>query len=159
MYLIAHRGNTHGPKIDMENRPEYLLKAINNGFQVELDVWLIEDNLYLGHDKPQYKISIDFLLYHKNKIWCHAKNIEALEELLGYGLHTFWHQNDDYTITSRGYIWAYPDKRMESGGIYVMPERDDTYVPLSAEGVCSDYVGQLDKLCIEDGRSDHSTGG
>ena len=24
--------------------------------------------------------------------------------------HYFWHQEDDYTITSKGIIWAYPGK-------------------------------------------------
>ena len=38
--LIAHRGNTRGPKPEKENQPEYILQAIQEGFDVEIDVWM-----------------------------------------------------------------------------------------------------------------------
>ena len=37
---IAHRGNTRGPNPEKENQPEYILQAINEGFDVEIDVWM-----------------------------------------------------------------------------------------------------------------------
>ena len=46
------------------------------------------------------------------KIWFHAKNIEAFYELLKLNIVCFWHQNDDVTLTSNGYIWTYPGKQL-----------------------------------------------
>ena len=46
MIYIAHRGNLAGPNSDDENKPEYLLKAINAGFYVETDLWLINSELF-----------------------------------------------------------------------------------------------------------------
>ena len=41
-------------------------------------------------------------------IWCHAKTSDALSALKKIEAHYFWHQDDDYTITSKGYFWTYP---------------------------------------------------
>ncbi len=139
MILIAHRGNIDGPNPRKENSPQYILDAISNGFNVEVDIWIKNEKLFLGHDEPQYPIKNNFLDTYKSKLWCHAKNIAALEYLLSNDFHTFWHQNDDYTITSKGFIWTYPNKHVEKG-IYVLPEKFDTCIPKACLGICSDYV-------------------
>jgi hypothetical protein len=48
------------------------------------------------------------------------------ENLLNY----FFHQEDDITLTSKGYIWAYPGKQPIKNSIAVMPElnKDDLTV-------------------------------
>ncbi len=61
MILISHRGNTYGPKKELENKPEYILDTLQKGYDVEIDVWSVDKQFYLGHDKPQYKISKDVL--------------------------------------------------------------------------------------------------
>ena len=33
MKLIAHRGNINGPKYDLENKPKYIMNAINKGYK------------------------------------------------------------------------------------------------------------------------------
>ena len=40
-----------------ENSPDYIQKAIDKGFHVEVDVWSFEDDGYwLGHYEPQYHV-------------------------------------------------------------------------------------------------------
>ena len=62
MKLIAHRGNINGPNQEMENNPDYILNTLRFGYDCEIDVHLINNELYLGHDAPTYKITVDFLL-------------------------------------------------------------------------------------------------
>jgi hypothetical protein len=62
-------------------------------------------------------------------------------------LNYFWHQSDDYTITSNGYFWTYPGKSIGSKSIIVLPEIIDgiEVVKMLAErpyGVCTDYPKQ-----------------
>ena len=92
MILIAHRGNLSGPS-ERENEPTYLQEAMDLGFDVEVDVWKNEGGYYLGHDFPHYPISKAFLL-HKS-VWCHAKNVEALQSLKDDKARHFWHQAPD----------------------------------------------------------------
>jgi hypothetical protein len=120
MILIAHRGNTHGRNKERENKPDYIDEALALGFDVELDVWIKDEQLFLGHDGPETRIDVIFLRERESKLWCHAKNLEALEYLLEHGFHTFSHDVDEYTITSKGYIWAHPKSRFSSKTICVM---------------------------------------
>ena len=56
MFFISHRGNLEGPIRSEENKIDYINNAINQNFDVEIDVWFKNNNFYLGHDEPQYKI-------------------------------------------------------------------------------------------------------
>jgi sulfur transfer complex TusBCD TusB component (DsrH family) len=143
--LIAHRGNTHGPKPEYENAPDYIDAAISKGFDVEVDVWFNDGQLSLGHDFPQYKISETFLFERAAMLWCHAKNLEALIFLTKKSIHTFSHDKDDYVLTSKGVIWAYPGKSITAETICVMPERACYSLEelIKCRGVCSDLVSQI----------------
>ena len=152
MKLIAHRGNIEGPNPLKENDPEYIDIALKENFDVEIDVRysVIDKKFYLGHDDPQYQVNWYWLSSRLNSLWIHCKNIEALYEFSSStsGFNYFWHQNDDFTLTSQNYIWTYPGKFYTPKSIIVMPEmnmgRDisdlKTY---NCFGVCSDYIGQL----------------
>ena len=110
MIYISHRGNVDGPVKDKENNIDHIQKALNKGFEVEVDVRFNKNKFFLGHDYDQFEVDKEFLL--NDKIWCHAKTTEALIELDKIKAHYFWHQEDDYTITSRGFIWTYPGKKL-----------------------------------------------
>ena len=88
-------------------------EAIDKGYDVEIDVWFINDEWFLGHDEPQYEIELNFLVDLEDKIFCHCKNIDALNRMNDNGrIHCFWHQEDDVTLTSKGYMWTYPGKQL-----------------------------------------------
>jgi hypothetical protein len=44
-HLIAHRGNMCG-KTKWENHPDYLLEALQAGFDIEVDVWIDDSQQY-----------------------------------------------------------------------------------------------------------------
>ena len=137
MYLISHRGNINGVNKDKENNPEYINKALENDFEVEVDVRFDDNKFFLGHDHNQYEIDKKFLL--NQKIWCHAKTSEALIALKKIEAHYFWHQEDDYTLTSKGYIWTYPGKKLLDKSICVLPEIAN-YKEIDCLGICSDFI-------------------
>jgi hypothetical protein len=134
--LISHRGNLDGPNPTQENHPDYLTKALQLGFDVELDVWYRAGEVHLGHDAPQYTTTLQFL--KNDKFWCHAKDLAALELMLENNIHCFWHQDDDFTLTSKGYIWTYPKKPACSKSVLVMPKRKK--IEKGCYGICTDYI-------------------
>ena len=143
MILISHRGNISGPDAKSENHPDYLKRAVKMGYNVEMDVWHREKKWYLGHDEPQYKIDMTFLL--NDFFWCHAKNVEVFKEMLSRGIHCFWHQEDDVALTSRGYIWTYPGKKLTTKSICVSPEKQKIKT-FDCMGICSDYIENYKNL-------------
>jgi hypothetical protein len=144
MKLIAHRGNIAGPS-KRENAVEHIQHALSLGFDAEVDVWY-SNGWWLGHDKPTYLIDNLHTLFDNSKIWWHCKNFTALEMLQNSGLNYFWHQEDDHTLTSKGYIWTYPGKDTGARNIIVMPEMVmpiEDIKNIRAFAICSDYVSQL----------------
>lgn len=141
MILIAHRGNTNGKLESYENEPNYIDLAISKGYDVEVDVWYIDNQLYLGHDTPQYGVDFRWFRDRLSKLWVHCKNIEALLyfKTCSYNINYFWHQEDDVTLTSQNYIWAYPGKQPIKQSIAVMPEIYNDNVS-EAIGICSDNI-------------------
>ena len=140
MIWIAHRGNIKQKEPHLENHPDYLMAAIQKGYDVEVDVWLVDNNWVLGHDAPQYQVSSSFLAH--NQMWLHAKNLLALARLVKEKHHCFWHQEDDVTLTSRGYLWTFPGKELMPGSISVMPEFVQ-YSPQELQrcaGICTDRI-------------------
>ena len=137
MYFISHRGNIDGIIKENENKPEYINKALESGFEVEVDVRFEDNKFFLGHDYNQFEIDKKFLL--NKKLWCHAKTREALIELQKIKAHYFWHQNDDYTITSKGFVWTYPGKKLLPQSICVLPEIVN-YKTINCLGICSDSI-------------------
>ena len=146
MILISHRGNIDGKKPHLENSPSYIDEAIELGYDVEVDLWLVDDKFYLGHDEPQYKVDLEWLISHEKKLWVHCKNAESLENLTSltnHSLNYFWHQSDDYVITSKKYIWVFPGRDLIRGSIAVLPETwkssKSTKQMTTAFGICTDY--------------------
>ena len=73
MRKIAHRGNTNGPSIN-ENQLWYIDKALDAGYDAEIDIWIIGDQIWSGHDSAQYLVPEEFLYRNILHLWIHCKN-------------------------------------------------------------------------------------
>ena len=143
MILISHRGNLQGRNIQLENNPQYIEDARKAGFYVEIDLWVINDMLYLGHDEPQYLIDSQFI---NNKFYfVHCKNHEALLYMNknSWSCDYFWHEEDHYTLTSKNKIWAHPKASILPESICVVINEDEPTKYSNCLGVCSDYIGKF----------------
>jgi len=149
MKLISHRGNIDGPNNSQENNPEYVDNALKFFYDVEVDLRLKNDKFYLGHDEPQYYVPMIWLVERKDNLWIHCKDLDCLNNFSNSPIdfNYFWHQEDDYTLTSKNFIWTYPGKKYKSKSVIVMPEWDnmsyDELKNIDCYGVCSDYVKML----------------
>jgi len=156
MIFIAHRGLTEGPNSKLENRPEQILKSLEQGFHCEIDVRYIDGRWLLGHDNPDYEVNYEFL--EQYGLWIHAKNLDALYVLgANKKLNFFWHQNDDFTLTSQGQIWTFPEKTLTRDSIMLMPEwHDPNFERLNFNclGICSDYVSRIKEVYDQRPKSD-----
>jgi hypothetical protein len=146
MILISHRGNLTGKNTDLENNPEYIDTALTLGYDVEIDLWVVDGLLYLGHDEPQYEIELSWILDRINNLWVHCKNINSVLFIKGIDkpINYFWHEEDTLTLTSHNHLWVYPGKQPIKDSISVLPEifNDDVSQCI---GICSDYIKNYDK--------------
>jgi hypothetical protein len=139
--IISHRGNLNGPNSCKENDPDWIEYVIDLGYDVEVDIWY-DGGFYLGHDKPEYKINKKWLEKNSKFLWIHCKNQKALFELsrMGSQYNYFWHQNDYYTLTSKSFIWVYPNKRLLKYSICVLPELGINGRIKECYAICTDFV-------------------
>lgn len=145
MKYIAHRGLIDGPNLELENNPEHITDVLYMSYDCEVDLWKIKEEWWLGHDEPKYKVDEKFI--GKQGLWLHCKNLDALLELSTRPIHYeyFWHQEDDFTLTSGNYIWTYPGKDLTTNSISVQPEADEAWWNWTKDckniaGVCTKYV-------------------
>lgn len=149
MKIIAHRGNTRGPEPEKENSLLHIYDAIRRGFDVEIDIWIYENDIvFFGHDFPQYETTIETVESLKNKAWWHCKNVEALYYFSNstHYYKYFWHQEDDFTLTSNNYIWTYPGRPLTPYSISVLPEKNE-FRDIGGEiyGICTDFCIDVEK--------------
>ena len=146
MLYISHRGNIDGKNETLENKPSYIDTAISNGYDVEVDVWWLDNQLWLGHDEPQYNVNFRWFRDRITKLWIHCKNVDAVVYFkeCEYEFNFFWHESDTITLTSLNNIWAYPGKQPIKNSISVMPEIYDDDVT-ECLGICSDVISRYKK--------------
>jgi hypothetical protein len=153
MRWILHRGNNTGPN-SVENNPLELLKLLKDGYEIEIDLWYKDNKFYLGHDRAEYEIEKSFL--DNSGLWIHCKDAITLEfmNVNKKHLNYFYHTNEDYVLTSRGYIWCYVGKPPLEGSVIVMPEKaleSYTWSNLILKNciICSDYKIDYVKLLFK----------
>jgi hypothetical protein len=150
MKIISHRGNIRGPVLDKENRPSYIDSAIGNGYDVEIDLRLVNNEIWLGHDEPQYKVEHNWIISRKQHLWIHCKNVEIAYYLKDYKneLNYFCHYSDSFTLTSTGHLWVHDLNGIinESSIIpLINKESVGRYKQYNCYGICTDYPSLIEK--------------
>lgn len=148
MKIIAHRGNLYGPNPETENTVEQILKAINEGFEVEVDMWFHgHDRLMLGHDRPTTHIETGIFQMYAPHLWVHWKR----ESGLLFGLvclseaRQFMHDMEAKAKVSDGSIWLYPgtpitdEMRKAPAIVACLPELAPDWDLTHATYICTDY--------------------
>ncbi len=153
--IISHRGNLNGPEVTTENKPSQIDFVIELGFHCEIDLRYENGKLYLGHDKPDYLINYQWLLDRNRYLWVHCKSFHTIDKLMhdNVDINYFWHQNDEHTLTSKGYLWTFPGCKLGKKSVAVLPESKlsennwNNKTLSEVYAVCTDYPNiYLDRL-------------
>lgn len=146
MKLISHRGNIKDPVPSRENSPSYIDTAISSGYDVEVDIRYINDKFYLGHDTPDYEVTLTWLIKRKEMLWLHCKDLESankLSELVVHDFMYFCHTSDPYILTSNNFIWVH-DLKLRLTPKTIIPLLSETdvknYNGVPVYAVCTDYI-------------------
>ena len=151
MIFISHRGNLNGPEPLRENCPSYIDEALRAGYDVEIDLRMVDAELYLGHDEPQYLIDRDWLLKRKEHLWIHIKDYESIVWISQQEIDFkyFCHESDNFTLTSNGYVWSNDyNKVMTDKCIVPLINRQQVlqYNQKDFYAVCSDYIYDCERV-------------
>jgi hypothetical protein len=153
--ILLHRGN-NGLDTLNENHPSTINIRNSEGYAVECDIWFRVDKWYLGHDTPEYEVmDLEVFLSERSNL-IHAKDGETFAKLLkycrerGFNNEIFYHTSEDYVLSTRGNIIAYPGNELYSGSFCMMPEsmgRNITDIEQKNIGeICSDSLELIHKI-------------
>lgn len=151
MKIIAHRGLLNGPT-DIENCPIQIEKAIQEGFDVEIDLRYEFGKYWLGHDQAEYQILFEQIWNWSDKVtvYLHCKTVYTLQTVSKIGnnknkILPFFHDVDDCILLPDHTIWVHPKSEEKAyfdaiNSIFVIPSlRDATKYSNNCYGVCTDY--------------------
>ena len=156
MKIISHRGNIERIIPERENTISYIDEAIALGYDVEIDIWKIGENLFLGHDAAETKINLNWLEKRKKNLWIHTKNIDAYEYFIKIDndFIFFYHSKEDFTMTSNFLIWAHDYNKISNHSICVVPLLNERQLKENKKhinkwyAVCTDFVKYCEEIAV-----------
>lgn len=155
MLYISYRGIYDGQNFQDANTPNQIGKAFNAGFACMVDVWRVDNKLYLGTDQPLTEVSPNFL--KGKKFWINARNVDMQTWLqsqpANYYPNYFWFndaEENDPATTSGGQIITPGTVPINNQSIVFLPEIQDramfSTVKLRCYGVCSNYLTFIKRM-------------
>jgi hypothetical protein len=147
--FISHRGNLlAGQESPKENTVQAIDECICLGYEVEIDVWRTDEGWFLGHDRPENKVSLFYLILNCRRLWFHCKNSAAFNVLKWFG--GFMHDSEPKAISLTIFnrlIWNHSSNHIYNDKtVCVMPELHNLKPShySAAYGVCSDDIVNIE---------------
>jgi len=179
MKIISHRGNIDSSSVGYSyyensiDKIKFILEKTQ--YDIEIDIRITPVNgelsMWTGHDYPVDKLTEEIFTYlsdYHERLWIHAKDLATLSALIfvekeykksirnnsfkesDYANY-FYHNTDDYTLTSNHYIWTYFNKEVGDRSVIVVADEDITRPYLSSllkrncYAICTDkpYQAQI----------------
>tara|TARA_B110001452_G_scaffold267092_1_gene275701 strand:+ start:162 stop:614 length:453 start_codon:yes stop_codon:yes gene_type:complete len=149
MKIISHRGNLKGPDPKNENTQRHIDIALKGSFDVEIDLWKINDKFFLGHDEPLNEVSLEWLESRKKNLWIHTKNFLAFEDLMetNNNYNFFFYTREPLVLVSNGKIWCHKPFLISNPKNCIIPILHDKFPKRNKYykwyGVCTDFPQKL----------------
>jgi hypothetical protein len=155
MLYISYRGIFDGQNFQDANTPNQIGKAFNAGFSCMVDVWRVDDKLYLGTTQPLTEVSPNFL--KGKRFWINVRNTEMQTWIQAQSStdypNYFWFndsEENDPATTSGGQIITPGTVPINNQSIVFLPEIQDramfSTVKLRCYGVCSNYLTFIKRM-------------
>jgi hypothetical protein len=156
MLYISYQGIFDGNNFQDANTPNQIGKAFNAGFACMVDVWRVNNKLYLGSTQPTIEVSPEYL--KGPKFWINARNIDMQNWISSQPIklypNYFWFLASTppppYTIASGGQYITPGTVPTNNQSIVFLPEIQDralfSTVKLRCYGIISNYLSFVKRM-------------
>lgn len=150
MVYISYQGIFDGQDYQDSNTPSQISKALANGFSVMIDVWRVDNKLYVGNGQPLNEVTEKYI--QGNRIWINAQNDEMKEWIVTQPSRLypnyFWFEASTppppYATASNGKLITPGTVPINNDSVVFLPEISDrslfSTTKLRCYGVCSTYL-------------------
>jgi len=158
MLYISYQGIYDGNDYQDANTPKQINKALGKGYSCLVDVWRINNRLYLGNGQPvpQFEVSADYI--KGPRFWINAKNEDMQtwisEQSLTVYPNYFWFDAPTppppYATASNGKLITPGTVPINTNSVMFLPEINDrslyTMVKVKSYGVCSGFLTLIKRM-------------
>ena len=156
MFYISYQGIYDGSNYEDANTPKQINKALSAGFSCNIDVWRIDNRLYVGNNQPTIEVTERYI--QGNRFWINAKNTDMqtwiVEQPARLYPNYFWFAASTppppYTTASNGKLITPGTVPINTNSVMYIPEIDDrsllTMVKVRAYAICSTYLTTIKRM-------------
>jgi hypothetical protein len=156
MLYISYLGIFDGSDYQDANTPNQIGKALNYGFSVMIEVWRVDNRLYVGNGQPLIEVTEKYI--QGNRFWINAKNTEMQTWISGQPANLypnyFWFTTPNpppaYVTASNGKLITPGTVPINNNSVIYLPEVSDmsllSTVKLRCFGICSTYLTFIKRM-------------
>jgi len=159
MFYISYQGIFNGSDYEDANTPKQIGKALSAGFSVNIDVWRIDNKLYVGNNQPTIEVTEKYI--QGNRFWINAKNTDmqtwiATQPPRLYPNYFHFEASTPpppYATASNGKLITPGTVPINLNSVMYLPEINDrsllTMVKVRAYAICSTYLKTIRRMRFE----------
>jgi hypothetical protein len=156
MFYISYQGIYDGSDYQDANTPPQISKALQKGFSCLIDVWRVDNKLYVGNGQPVIEVTEKYI--QGNKFWINAMNTDMQEWIVTQPAklypNYFWFEAPTpppaYATASNGKLITPGTVPINSDSVMFLPEIDDrslfSMVKVKSYAICSTYLYTIRRM-------------
>lgn len=156
MLYISYQGVYDGTNYEDANTVPQIRKALNAGYSCMVDVWRVDNKLYLGSYQPMVEVTDVYL--QGRRFWINARNTDMQEWISAQPSRLypnyFWFTTPNpppaYVTASNGKLITPGTVPIDNNSVVYLPEVTDqsylTTVHLRCYGVCSTNLNFIKRI-------------
>ena len=156
MFYISYQGIYDGSNYEDANTPPQISKALQRGFSCLIDVWRIDNKLYVGNNQPTIEVTERYI--QGNRFWINAKNTDMQTWIASQPSNlypNYFHFDAStppppYATASNGKLITPGTVPINTNSVMFLPEINDrslfSMVNVRCYAVCSTYLFTIRRM-------------
>jgi len=156
MFYISYQGIYDGKDYEDANTPSQISKAQQRGFSCLIDVWRVDNKLYVGNGQPLIEVTEKYI--QGNRFWINAVNTDmqtwiATQPSALYPNYFHFDASTPpppYATASNGKLITPGTVPINSSSVMFLPEINDrslyTMVKVKSYGICSGFLTLIKRM-------------
>mgnify|MGYP000741897966 FL=1 len=156
MFYISYQGIYDGKDYEDANTPSQISKAQQRGFSCLIDVWRINNKLYVGNGQPLIEVTEKYI--QGNRFWINAVNTDMQTWIATQPSNlypNYFHFDAStppppYATASNGKLITPGTVPINTSSVMFLPEINDrslyTMVKVKSYGICSGFLTLIKRM-------------
>jgi len=156
MLYISYQGIYDGQDYESANTPKQINKALGKGYSCLIDVWRVDNKLYVGNGQPLIEVTEKYI--QGPRFWINAVNTDMQDWIATQPSKLYPNYFNfeaptpppPYATASNGKLITPGTVPINSNSVMFLPEINDrslyTMVKVKSYGICSGFLTYIKRM-------------